>query len=970
MPLQTSLTKNQQNTILGAKWHLQFTSFVLCLALVWLWASFLLWPQAARAQTQQPLAVPRIYDVTTNAASYVNGVMPAYARFEISFQLESSASNPYLPYDESPPPGVEAKLGVSVDAQFTPDNWQTVYTVPAFYYQAFDQQVQENQDWIYPTANYAWKVRFAPNQVGNWQYRLSAIDQGGSAQTVSGNFAVIPSSSHGFVRTSQHDSRYFEYDDGTYFPALGYNLTAGAPEWLNPIQVNQPVFQKMHDNGLQLARFWLSQWSIYSSAWNPWTGAQQNYPSNVPATSMHGSWDTANSQSEWVIQLRSPANEYFDSCMFINQQVSKPAVKPNTTYQLRVRYYGESIAAACNGAADCGLALSVGGWRWGTQCQSGSGQVLSPIVQDTNTSIDGGWLTLTRTWFSGNNSFLPELQMRLENIPANASTTPLAFVSNVALQEDLGNGNLGPNVLDKGSMDYHLYMGQRNAYAFDKMVELAEQNGVYLRPVILEKGERFLQSYNEQGQLGGENIDYFYGDFRNVTKTRWLQQAWWRYLQARWGYSTAIHSWELMNEADPNSSRVYNLVDEFGKYMHCRVFGVAIGAGDQQPCTYDHPNAHMITTSFWHSYPRDSFWANPAYPNVDYVNIHQYIPKNPTNTGGCGGYCLADPNFYDSALATYARSLEYGAQQPTGANKPVLRGEIGFTEQNYTPLSAEIRQDKQGIWLHNFIWGGINYAGLMEAYWGTSYHIAYDNVDLHPIYKRYYDFIQNVPLSNGLYWDAAAQIMPADAPLRAWGQKDSGNGPAAHVHLWIANANHTWKRVIDNTVTPVTGTVTISGLQANSTYQLERWDTYQGQPIASELVNSTAQGEVTIVVTNLMDDFAVKLALQAGPNATATPTATATPVTLPTFTSTPTFTPQPTATATSTTLPTLSATPTLTPQPTTTATPTSSSTATLIATATLVSTPTATNTPDQTATPEATSTVSPMTELYLPLVMR
>ena len=32
------------------------------------------------------------------------------------------------------------------------------------------------------------------------------------------------------------------------------------------------------------------------------------------------------------------------------------------------------------------------------------------------------------------------------------------------------------------------------------------------------------------------------------------------------------------------------------------------------------------------------------------------------------------------------------AQQPTGANKPVVRGETGFTEQNYTPLSAEIRQ--------------------------------------------------------------------------------------------------------------------------------------------------------------------------------------------------------------------------------------------------------------------------------------
>ena len=407
----------------------------------------LLLPQTVRAEEDEQLVAPRIHSVSTNALAYVNGAIPRYSKLELTFQLESVAPNRYMPYDEAPPPGVEPKIGVNVDAQFSPDNWQTVYTVPAFYFQNYEQQIDGGQDWIYPTADYAWKVRFAPNQSGTWQFRLTAKDKGGVAEPMTGSFTVVDSSSHGFIRTSRSDSRYFEFDDGTYFPALGYNMTYSQDEWLNPIQANQRIFQKMGENKVQLARLWLTQWSIYGSAWNPWTGAQQKYPSNVPATSMHGSWDTVNSHSEWVIQMRYPPNEYFDACMFLNPQLSQPAVKPNTNYQLQVRYYGENLATTCNGAANCGFAMSIGGWRWGPQCQSGSGQVLGDVVQDSDVTIEGGWVTLTRTWFSGNNHFLPEIELRLENIPENPATTPLAFVSAVTLQEELGNGAFGPNVL-------------------------------------------------------------------------------------------------------------------------------------------------------------------------------------------------------------------------------------------------------------------------------------------------------------------------------------------------------------------------------------------------------------------------------------------------------------------------------------------------------------------------------------------
>ncbi|HMN29363.1 MAG TPA: hypothetical protein PKE45_14530, partial [Caldilineaceae bacterium] len=74
-------------------------------------------------------------------------------------------------------------------------------------------------------------------------------------------------------------------------------------------------------------------------------------------------------------------------------------------------------------------------------------------------------------------------------------------------------------------------------------------------------------------------------------------------MQARWGYSTHIHSWELTNEGDPFNANHYAATDELGKFMHCRVFGASVGAGDAAQCTFQHPNRHLVTTSFWTSFP-------------------------------------------------------------------------------------------------------------------------------------------------------------------------------------------------------------------------------------------------------------------------------------------------------------------------------------------------------------------------------
>ena len=164
------------------------------------------------------------------------------------FDVITLASNPQLPFDISPPAGIDGMVGISVEGVFTSPTGKT-WEQPAFYYRIFDDQIKDGIGWFYPTGKAVWKIRFSPDEVGTWQYYIKAQDKTGTTQTGSNSFTVTPSTSHGFVRASKTDPRYFEYSDGTYFPALGIN---SGLDWANPAS-NQQYFEKTGQNGIQVS---------------------------------------------------------------------------------------------------------------------------------------------------------------------------------------------------------------------------------------------------------------------------------------------------------------------------------------------------------------------------------------------------------------------------------------------------------------------------------------------------------------------------------------------------------------------------------------------------------------------------------------------------------------------------------------------------------------------------------------------
>ncbi len=793
-------------------------------------------PSPANAQVSMSIS-----NISDNRSSYTNSMVPKYEKLEISFNINNTvATNFQWPYDPNPPTGVIPGVGISVDALFTSPSGDK-YSQPAFLYQPFDYKVINNRDWIYLSGKPVWKVRFAPNLTGSWQYRLSAKDASGTTQSAIQSFTVGASSNHGFIKVSNNDSRYFEFSDGTYFPGLGYNMNWNHISWNNPVTENQNNFIKMGQNGIQLIRLWLSEWSVYGAKWNPW---------RCILGSCSAEWTEITTNRAYADHQVAVTMYYnYNPCMSSGHWLSPQiAVKPNTNYRITVRVKTENISGPRVAGQPFGFVakLTDDGNSWlqgtGNNCQdAGVGKAV------TNYLGTSDWTEITGSYASGSGiNFLTSFYLTLTNV-----TNGQAYVDYVSMSEDQGNGQYGPNIIIKPGMNHHQYIDQNLSARFDKVVDLAKQNNVYLRPVVLE--------WNDDIPPLIDSTYGFYGNWRNMTEVRWLQQMWWRYMQARWGYSTTIHSWELVNESNPFNTASYTLTDEFGKYLHCRVFGVDPGSGDSQKCNLNHPNSHLSSTSTWSQWPKDQFWANSNYPNVDFTDIHRYISKSPDS--------WMDPNFYDTAKSTYDNSMLYGAKQPGGAGKPVIRGETGLINtSNTNDLTSDLLSDTQGVWLHNFIWAGINPGGLIESYWYESYdtrgHIYTNNFDLRPVFKTYYNFIKDIPLSNGHYADAAATTPTG---MRAWGQKDLTNQRA---HLWITNANYRWN---NQNPPSVSGSVIINGFQPSTTYQVEWWNTFTGIPSSTQNITTNVSGNLTLNITNLITDTAVRI---GNYNQSSTPTPT------------------------------------------------------------------------------------------------
>ncbi|MFO7691884.1 MAG: DUF5060 domain-containing protein [Vicinamibacterales bacterium] len=786
-----------------------------------------------------PATALRILDIQAAPS----GSVPRFAKLEITFQIAGTrATALQWPYDAAPPPGIPARAGITVNAVFTDPEGRR-FVQPAFYAEEFLDGVRDGRDWHLPTGRFAWKVRFSPDRAGEWSFRITAVDRSGSAESAPQRFKVTPSANRGFVRVSRADSRYFEFDDGSPFNPRGFQL----PDYLgNPSTEGASAYARLGANGVNLVRVAIS--SVYGSAWNTWIGGRNQYRGYLPVTGLVPFPDATAGQAGLAMRLDYEAagdTGWFDACrMQIWWDDQAESVKPDTRYRIRIEYSGEGISGPRGPASrNFGIvAKFADGWLPACH-EAGTGTPATSYGRGTT-----GAGAIEGTWHSGPASFLPRMHLALENVLQGA-----VYVRSVSLREDLGNGNFGPEMMIRPSMEHQLYVPEERAHSLDRILDHAERNGVFLKLVVMDLNDKiYLKMADDGSWADADNLDGFYGLGRATNKTRWLQQMWWRYLQARWGYSPSVHSWELANEGDPNLVKHYELADEFGKFMHCRAFGVDPGAGDGRPCLLRHPNAHLVTTSFWSGFPADQFWRNTKYPNVDYADAHAYVSTSFAPRAD-RQVMQHDAAYYHEWHSRHLASLRVGT--------PVVRGEGGLDSPDAQDERVlGLRRDSSGVWLHNFLWSSLDAGALHEIYWWES-HIRGDGYDFIGEYKTIDAFLRDVTLNKGGYVDWGGTV--SGSSLRVVGQK---NTAAAAMHLWVQNRAHTWKNVVDGAaILPASGTITVPGFAPGASYALERWDTYAagGRLESVEHVVADSTGRLVIDVASLLTDVGLKLRARA-----------------------------------------------------------------------------------------------------------
>jgi hypothetical protein len=538
----------------------------------------------ALAQTAQaPLPVISNVRIDTPAAV-------TFEKFQIEFDVATVAQNFFVPYDAAPPRGVTPGIGITVDALFSHDHWQTTIVQPAFWYQPYTYSLRGGRDHFVPNGAPRWMVRFAPQVAGAWQFRLRARDRGGETLSPAYDFKILPGaggrydglrlspySQHGFIRVSKNDARYFEFQDGTPFYGLGYNSAfnnlASATNQLRAWQLN----------GIQFVRVWMSSASINASQWTSWSFPKQPQRNGMPFVPIDPTHALPGRDFSLRIDDAHP-------CLFTDFWQGPLPVLPNTSYTVSAQVRLDNVRAS---ASDGGFVIKPGDWA--DSCASVPGKPLNaPLVGTTD------WITVTGKLTTTNQQYwLPYLWFQRDRAAGTI------FMDNVRLYAS--NDPAQVNLLREPQADSEMYFDEMNSAKWDNFIQAAEQYGVYLKLVTDEKNEWIRNLIQRDGSIGAapDNNNFYAAP---NTRVRWLDQAWWRYLIARWGYSTAIHSFEFINEGDPYNSNHYDAANAMAQYFH---------AND--------PSHHMVTTSFWHSFPNKEFWSNPQYAQMDYADLHAYI---------------------------------------------------------------------------------------------------------------------------------------------------------------------------------------------------------------------------------------------------------------------------------------------------------------------------------------------------------
>jgi hypothetical protein len=153
-----------------------------------------------------------------------------YHKVEIGAQLPSAVVTQLVSFLQKRGKGLNPfnPSDVSLECVFTAPSGKKE-TVYGFYYQPYKRDMRSNT-WVNDTTSYPWRIRFSPDEIGNWQLVVQLIVKGQEvAKSTHFSFNTIKSNHKGYLERSyigNNQDRYlFYHETGETFFGIGHNIT-------------------------------------------------------------------------------------------------------------------------------------------------------------------------------------------------------------------------------------------------------------------------------------------------------------------------------------------------------------------------------------------------------------------------------------------------------------------------------------------------------------------------------------------------------------------------------------------------------------------------------------------------------------------------------------------------------------------------------------------------------------------------
>ena len=358
-------------------------------------------------------------------------------------------------------------------------------------------------------------------------------------------------------------------------------------------------------------------------------------------------------------------------------------------------------------------------------------------------------------------------------------------------------------------------MSQPDSWEIDYMVDQAHALGIYIMPILKHR------------------------DHLNFTSADMIKS---RYFVARWGYSTNIVAWDFNKEGAMNPTTEH----AWASYMN----------------SID-PYQHLRTTSEGDHYPIQSK-GNLSVYNQIFSDPLMTLVQNHDYTNDC-----TDAFGMDSALGLFYMKLDPSGTDPRdfrNFNKPSIFGETGVHPYGSTkgnPCGDEKNgeskfylNDTNGLIIKSEIWGSLMGTASGEAPWYFLYDPNGTWTQMAPFKaaSAYVAALPPVPDSANLFttYNDTSQATVSDARLRVIGRKNS-----TFSMLFVQNTTGTWGAILrQQPSTPVSGTITLLGMQPSTTFTVTWYDTNTGALIATDNPTTTSTSLLLTLPTQITQNIA------------------------------------------------------------------------------------------------------------------